>query len=329
MNLYKYILVLSSIFFLFGCSSATPKLQSKPLWVNNLPKNNDYFYAVASANSYTKAKNIAIFSLRKRFKKTLDKKFLSTKHPLTNINRQLQQKILKENEKLTKKFPMRGLRVIDSQVYNNKTFILIALSKKILFEYLQQHSQTRFANDQKHLKQSTNLADIQKFIKIKPLLQNFAAIASYAQFKKLTFAQYDTTKEFNYLQELYQTYEYLRTSISFHLVSDAESVVFAQTLKNILIQENLPLNKHSSTKNSIQVFISSVATNSKEYEFSKVNILLKLSSYDIKKHKIAFKQHTFVGRSRRGFQDAKQQAVEHMSSKIKRFRVFDFLGLSK
>ncbi len=325
MNLYKHIVIALIIAIFAGCSA--PKPQTKPLWFTNPPKDFKCYYEVGEANSLSKAKNIAVFALRNKLNKELNNNFASADHPLSHINTQRKSEILAQNEHLSKTLPMHGLRIINSEVYKGKTLVLICLPKKELFEYLQKRSKEKFENAKRSFSNAQNLIAIKKFIAVKPLLKNYASIASFAQLKQNTLSTYSASAEFRYLKDLNDTYEKLKKSISFYVVGDANSRIFTQVIKQSIKEEGLTISKIPVSSNSLKLIVSSRTTNSQDYSFNKSSSLVQFTTYDMQKRKIAFKQHTFVGKSRKSYADAKEQAALHMYAKAKKFGVFQFLGL--
>ncbi len=325
MSLYKSIVIALIIAFFAGCSA--PKPQTKPLWFTHPPKDFRCYYSVGEANSANKAKNIALFALRNKLNKELNENFLSADHPLAQIDQHRKNEIIAHNEHLTKTFPARGIKVVNSEVYKGKTLVLICLPKKELFEYLQKRSKATFEDDKKIFENSQKLIAIKQFMAIKPLLKDYANIASFAQLKHNTLSSYEVSAEFRYLKNLNDTYEKLKKSISFYVLGDANSRIFTQVIKQSIQEEGLSISKTPLSKDSLKLIVSSNTTNSQDYSFNKSSSLVHFRTYDMQKKQIAFKQHTFVGKSRKSYADAKEQAALHMYAKTKKFGVFQFLGL--
>ncbi len=327
MSLYRQIVLAVLIVFFAGCSA--PKSYTKPQWSETEPRDLQHYYSVGEAKNLNKAKNIAVFALRRQLNETLDNSFKELHHPLFEINKARMEQIFQANEHLSKTIPMRGLKIVKTSTFKGRTLVLISLSKKDLFEYLQNRSSSIFEADKKVLESSKNLTAIQKFITIKPLLKKFATLASSAQLKKNTLQSYNPFEEFHYLKKLDTTYDHLRASISFYVLGDAASKIFTQVIKQSIKDEGLTISKRPLSDDALKIILNTTTTNTQEYTFNKSSSLVHFSTYNLQKEKVASKQHTFVGKSRKNHKDAKEQAALHMYAKTKKFGVFQFLGLQR
>ena len=66
-----------------------------------------------------------------------------------------------------------------------------------------------------------------------------------------------------------------------------------------------------------------------KYTFMVSKNLVKFTTYDDNKNKVAFRQHTFVGKSRKNHRDAKNQTAINLKSKIRKLGIFNFIGVEK
>ncbi len=324
-KIYRFVFVAILIAIFAGCSA--PKPITKPLWYTSPPQDYQFFYATGSGETLKKAKNKAISSLRNQLNAKLDAEFTQANHPLGAISKTDLSKILKQNAKFIKSLPLRNIKIDKSTNFKGRFLVLIKMEKKRFFEKIEEISNPKFVAVRKQYESLQNEIAIKRFSGLNRLLKEYPILATYTQLKKNTVATYRATKEFSFLKKMNDEYNDLKARISFYILSDGNSQIFTRYIKRAIKKEGLQISKVPLSKDSLKLIIKSVSTDSQEYSFMKSSTLIKLTTYDMEKNKVSFRQHTFVGKSRKSYKEAKDQSAVYLNGKIKKFGLYDFIGL--
>ncbi|MFT7003274.1 MAG: hypothetical protein ACJAWW_000620 [Sulfurimonas sp.] len=322
--MYKNLLIILIIALFAGCSN--PKPQQIPSWYTNPPKDYKNFYAVASAQNKMKAKNLAINALRKNINTELDASFQTTNHMLASSPKILEE-IMKSNNNLCNKLSMMYARIEKSEVFNGEVLILLSVPREELFQKIKHISDIKFKELEKQYNLSKDSMPIQRYANIKPLMSQYTTLASQIAFEKISIATYSADNEFKLLKLLDDEYKKLQSQIHVYILSDGNSRIYTKSIKEAIQKEGLRTERGTKDDNTFKLIISSQTTNSQDYSFMVSSNLVKYVLFDSEKNKLLFRQHTFVGKSRKSYQDAKLQTALHQASKIKQLGIFDFIGL--
>ncbi|MEA2091410.1 MAG: hypothetical protein U9O83_03470 [Campylobacterota bacterium] len=324
--MYKNILLALIIAIFAGCSAPKPKLQ--PSWYTNPPKDYKNFYAVATANNDAVAKNLATLSLRESINADLDSSFKVPNHKLAPEPKML-QKIISSNAKLCKKLSLRGVKVEKSQIFNGQTLILISISREELFKKLQLISGVKFQNLKEQYNKNKNDIAIRRYTQIKPLMAQYASLASATGCKQISVSTYNSNNDFRVLKELHDEFKKLKSSINFYILSDGNSRIYTKGVIEAIKKAGLSISRKVKDSSTFKLLITSKTTDSKEYSFNMSKNLVKFTTFDANENKIAFRQHTFIGKSRKNHKEAKYQAAIYLNKKIDKLGIFDFIGIQK
>ncbi|MCW8837079.1 MAG: hypothetical protein OQJ77_03430 [Thiovulaceae bacterium] len=324
--MYKYIITAIIIAIFAGCSAPKPK--HAPSWYTSLPKDYKFFYSVASGETTSHAKNKAIVNLRKLIQKEMDSVF-TDKTTKLKIDKDFDiTPILKENERLVNTVSLLELKIEETAKFNDEELILLKIPRKSIFERFNLIANKKMEVSKENY---TSIKEDDSWIKKYSILNNgmkdFAKLASLVEAKKVIINSYNNTNEVNYLNDLYNDYVNLKNEISIYVLSDVNSRAFVKDIKSALSDEGIELNSKPKSDKALKIFITSNTQNLQEYGFNIAKSLVKYSTYNKNKEKVAFKQHTFSAKSRKNYSDAKMQSIIHQKSKIKKLGIFDFLGV--
>lgn len=323
--MYKYLLGAIIITIFAACSAPKPK--TVPSWYTTMPKDFNFFYAIGAGKDVDKAKKKAIASLRMQINTELNNAF---KNNTTKLNIDTNQKIdeiLMANEYLANTLSMRSIKLDKTDVFRNDHLVLIKLSRKNVFDSLNSKTTKKLNLSKEKYQAVQDKIAIKRFIIISELIADYPKLASNIQAKKLALASYDTYDEFNYLNNLLTSYTKLKKDITFYVLTDVNSRVFAPAIKDAIRNTGLLLSTNLESKDSLKLLVTSKTTNEEKYSFNQSKSLVKFTAYDANKKKVSFKQHTFVGKSRKNYKEAKQQASINVKSKVSKLGIFNFLGL--
>ena len=324
--MYKNILFAIIVAIFAGCSAPEP--MQKPSWYTNPPKDYKNFYAVASAKSEAKAKNLATLSLRQNINADLDASFKTPNHKLSPKPEML-QKIISSNAKLCNKLSLRGIKIEKSQIFNGQTFILISMSREKLFKKLQLISDAKFKNLKQQYSSNRDDIAINRYTKIKPLMAQYTSLASTIGCKQIAISTYNSNNDFKILKELNDEYKKLKSSINFYILSDGNSRIYTKGVVEAIKKDGLTISKKIKDSTTLKLLITSKTTNSQDYSFNMSKNLVKFTTFDANENKIAFRQHTFIGKSRKSYKEAKYQTAIYLNKKIGKLGIFALLGIQK
>jgi len=160
-------------------------------------------------------------------------------------------------------------------------------------------------------------------------VKELSVLASLAEYKEFLISTYSSADEFTFLNKIKKEYDDLKNSINFYILTDGNSRIFSHSIKNAIEAEGLHVGNDIRSKNSFKLLVTSKTENSQDYTFSKSKTLVKFTTFNNQKNKIKFRQHTFIGKSRKNAKEAKDQAAIHLDYKIKKLGIFDFIGFTK
>ncbi len=323
--MFKYI-IMSIIVALFTACSA-PKPTQAPSWYTSKPKDFKFFYAVGSGESITSAKNDAIANMRNEIIQDLNSKFKNKTTKIIVDTQEIISQIIQENEKLINTMSLSGLKVEKTAKYNAKQLILLKLSRKAVFDNFNAISLERFKESRLLYNQIKHTDPLIKTYSIlNKNMELFPKLASITQAKETTLST-DVFKDIDYLNTMIEQYSKLKNELSIYLLSDMDSRIYVKSLKDALSSTGLKLNPKSKSDASLKLIITSDTENKQEYGFYRSKALVKYTTYDLNKNKVAFRQHTFSAKSRKSYRDAKAQTIMHQKSMISKLGVFNFIGV--
>ena len=323
--MYKYLLTLIIVAIFAGCSAPKPK--TAPSWYTTLPKDFNFFYAKGADKDVAKAKKKAIASLRSQINAELNNAFKTRSSKLAIDANQNIDSLLMANEYLANTLSMRAVKLDKNAEFQGDVLVLIKLSRKDVFDAVNRSLTNRFKASKKEFESASDKIAIKKYIVTLKLMKDYPKYASKIQAKKVALASYDTYDEFTYLNDLRATHVKLKKDITFYVLSDVNSRLFTSSVKDALRSSGLVLSSGSKNKDALKLLITSKTENTQNYSFNQSKSLVKFTTYDVNKKQVSFKQHTFIGKSRKSYQEAKQQSSLHVKGKISKVGIFNFLGL--
>ncbi len=323
--MHKNIILALIISLIAGCSAPQPK--GLPSWYTSVPQDYNYFYAVGSGADLFKAKNSAVLSLRKSLLDALNYEFEKKAHKLGDLDGPALAVLAVSNEHLCNTLSMRNTMVVKTDIADNNTIVLIQFSKEKLFKTLDAASKEKLEVSKRTYKKIENEIAVKKYIVLKQLIKEYASLASNIQLKELSISTFRANEDFLFLKNLRDELAALRSSISFYMVSDVNSIGFVKYINKSILNEGLSLSKKSSDENALLLFVTSTTQEAMDYSFMQSKNLVKFDLYENNKNAIAFKQHTFIGKSRKNYKEAKDQAAVNLDAKIHKLGVFDLIGL--
>ena len=322
--MYKYLITAIIVAIFAGCSA--PKPTHAPVWYTSPPKDFNFFYSVASGKNIKHAKNKAILNLRKQIQSDIDSVFINKTTKLKIDDETYIQSILSENERLVNTMSLISLKIEKTGSFNGENLILLKLPRKSIFDKLDLIASKRLKDskeDYSLLEKET--ITIKKYAILNKEMKKFSKLASIIEAKRVVLNN-NNIKEVNYLNTLYQYHLKLKNKISIYVLSDMNSRIYTKSIKDALSETGLNLSNKKGD-DALKLFITSTTENMQDYGFKKSKSLVKYSLYDSKKQRLAFRQHTFEAKSRKGYSDAKAQSAVHEKSKIKKLGIFNFLGI--
>ncbi len=323
--MYRSILLTIIITIFAGCGK--PEVPQRPTWFTSPPKDFNNFYAVASAISESKAKNLAIASLREQLNNNLDASFRTKTHKLS-LNQNKITQITQINEHRCKTISMRSAKVEKLVDFEGDKLILISISKKKLFELISNIGDTKMKKAKTDYINIQDKTAIERYINAKTTMQEYYELASNAQFKQNLISTYSANDEFIFLNTLETEYQKLKSNISVYILSDGNSRVFIKSIKEAILDQGLVISKTPKSKDSIKLLITSTSEYDDEYTFKRSKTLIKFSTYNMNREKIKFIQHTFIGKSKKNYKEAKTQSAIHLKAKMNKLGLFNFIGIT-
>ena len=331
--MYKNIFLVILIIFMAGCSSSQVKPSTKTDvqadWYLNPPRNERLFYAVALADTVQKAKKIAIVNMRNSLGKEINEKFIKINNNLSGDDKKLFQKIQKHNLEVAMRLSLSRVKLEKTQTYYGRELVLISIPKLDLFNKIKIISDIKLNRAKQADKRALNKTSIDRLIAVKKSMNEYPTLVSLAEYKNFLLSTYDVSKEFEFLQRIKKEYDDLRNNITFYILTDPNSKIFAKAILYMIREEGLHVENGLKTKDSFKLLITSTTEETQNYAFNQSKNLVKLTTFDNNKNKIEFRQHTFIGKSKKNYKEAKKQASRHFNYKVKKLGIFDFIGFKR
>jgi hypothetical protein len=321
---YRNIIIAIVIAFFAGCSA--PKPEKAPSWYTNPPKDYKNFYAVAAASDEIKVKSMAINVLRQNISKDLDASFNAPNHILSPSAKMLKE-IISANSHLANTLSMRAMKVEKTELFNGQVLMLVSIPREELFKKIQSDLNTKIKNLEELYNLNKDTIQIKRYVYLEPLMSQYAYLASRTAFAQISISTYNSNNNFRVLEELGSEYNNLQSSINFYILSDGNSRVYTKGIRDAIEKDGLTVSNKSKDSHTLKLLISSTTDNTNEYTFNVSKNLVKFTTFDSNKKQILFRQHTFIGKSRKDHKDAKAQTIEHANSKVKQLGIFNFIGV--
>jgi hypothetical protein len=332
--MYKNILLAIIIAIFAGCSAPKPqqvpswytKPQQVPSWYTKPPKDFKNFYAIGAAENEQKAKSIAINTLRQNISADIEASVKSLSHRLS-YNLKMHQKIKDETMHLCNTFSMKNVKIQKTKLFNAQTLVLVSITKEELFKKIQPDLNSKIKNLKAKYNNNKNILSLERYIYLKPLMSQYAYLISGTAFAQIAIPTYNSNNNLKLLNEISDEYYTLKSKINFYVLSDGNSRIYSKALRDAIKKEGLRASGKNRDNNTLKLLITSKTNNEKKYMFNISKNLIKFTTYDANKNKIFFRQHTFIGKSRKNHKDAKLQTIEHINTKIKQLGVFSLIGV--
>ena len=322
--MYKNIVLSILVIFIVACSK--PKPESIPTWYTNVPSDYKFLYAVAKSTTIEQAKKMAIVTMRDNLSKEVNTRFSSENHKLQPLDKETLNKIKKYSVEVANHLSFNRVKIEKSKIFKGEGLVLISIPRVSSFNKLKRISDVKFHRAQEVNKKALNKNAIKRFMALEIAVKEWETLASLAQYKELLISTYSANEEFIFLNDLKEEYDELKNSINFYVLTDGNSRIFSKSIKKAIEAKGLSV---KNTKNSFKLLVTSKTIKSQNYTFNKSRNLVKLTTFDNNKNKISFKQHTFIGKSRKNHKEAKEQAAINLDYKIKKLGIFDFIGVKK
>ena len=325
--MYKNIILTIFIIIMAGCSKPKPdtKLKSKPdtkpSWYTQVPVDYKLFYAVASSDSVKQAKKIAIVNMRESLSTQVNNK----NNLLIAMDKKTLVKIKEHNKEIANRLSFSRIKLEKTKTFQGKELVLISIPRIDLFNRIKIISDIKLHRAEEAYKKSLNKNAIERYMALELAIKELPALVSLAEYKEFLISTYSSADEFAFLNKIKKEYDDLKNSIHFYILTDGNSRIFSHSIKNAIKSEGLHVDNDINSKNNFKLLVTSKTENSQDYTFNKSKTLVKLTTFNSEKKKIKFRQHTFVGKSRKNAKEAKEQAAVQLDYKIKKLGIFDFI----
>lgn len=326
--MFKSFIYFVLVLLIVGCSSK--KIEDKPpLWYTNPPKDYNFIYATASSKMLQSAHNIAVLSINKDLNSKIIDALKAPDAPL-HVQDDADYKMLVDTSlAITKKLVFHGINTLKDAEYHSEQLILISVARDVIFKEEKNKVDAIYLPLQKEFEAIDALSPIEQYAKLNRITSALNEIAIRAELLQIVLNGYDAGEYFSFVNQLKEKTKEINNSVVIRVLGDVNSLLFVKPVENGLHDKELYISKNLDRSNSYNIFVTTNIDNKMDYQFYKTTLTAKIITATKDKKIISTKMHTFIGKSRKGYADAKLQAESGFIKKVKSFGIFEFLGLIK
>ncbi|MBU0632036.1 hypothetical protein KKA17_05265 [bacterium] len=326
--MFKSFIYFVLILLIAGCS--TKKIEDRPpLWYTNPPKDYNFIYATASSNTLQSARNIAVLSINKDLNsKILDA--IKAPDAALHVQDDADYNMLFDTSlAITKKLVFHGIKTLKDAEYHSEQLILISIARDALFEEEKSKLDAVYLPLKKEFETIDTISPIEQYAKLNLITSALNEIAIRAELLQIVLNGYDAGEYLSFVNQLKDKTKEINNSIAVRILGDVNSLPFVKPVEIGLLDKELYITRTLDRGNSYNIFLTTDIDKKMDYQFYKTTLTAKIITATKDKKIISTKMHTFIGKSRKGYADAKLQAESGFIKKVKSFGVFEFLGLIK
>ncbi len=325
--MFKNLLFTLLILLIAGCS--TKKMQDRaPFWYTNPPSDYKFIYSTAASKTPQSARNVAVLSINTTLNTKVTDALNSTTSPLHVRSEKERQELAQSSSKIVNKIVFHGIQTINTARFHSEQLILIRVSRDMIFQEQKSKLDALYIPIKKKFEAPQTLTPLQEYATLKPLYSRLNDIAVLAQLLTIITPGYDSNEYFAFVNQLRKRTDDLKSSIALRILGDLNSLGLVKPVEEALSKEGLYLTRKLDREENYNIFLTTNAQKQMDYQFYKVTLTLKSIIATQDKHIISTKMHTFIGKSRKSYADAKLQAESGLNSAIKLSGIFDFFGLN-
>ena len=298
-----------------------------PSWYTHPPKDYQFIYSTAASKTQQSARNIALLSINRSLYSELSDSF-SSKNPPIHINSSLELKALQETSaKIANSLVFHGIKTLESTTFRSQNLILISVSRASIFAEQKQKLDAVYTPIKKQLEALYSLDPLKQYALIAPTITLLDEIAARAKLLEIISNGFDGGEYFAFVNSIKDNFKQLQKNIGMRVLGNLNAIRFVRYIQEGIVQQNITVDKTLSEKESYTLFILTAVDKKMDYQFYKTTLTVTTIVATKDKKVIAEKLHTFIGKSRKDYQDAQAQAEESVGKQVKSLGIFNFLGL--
>ena len=313
-----------------GCGGGSaPKPQSYPQWYLNPPQSNGAtLYGVGSGPDLPSAKNEALSAISANLSVTVQSQFKKSDHSIrTNNSEQTLQDVLNTVQADTKALTFSNVNVEQNSVLNDKVLILVSVDRAQLFNDQKHRLDTKTSALKTELKNAEALSSIERFIIFKKVRAEHVGIASGAELLAAIKPGFDNSAYLDFTAANDSQFDSLKHGMKLHIKSDADTKLFVAPVIDALTEEGIKVEQSQSSGKSVVIELAASTQQDTLYGYKIEKLRLSATTKTASGKTVASKQHTFSGKSRYDYTQARHQSVAKFKKKIAQDGIFTVLGL--
>ena len=322
----RFLIVLIPLLLIFGC--ADPKPQPVPSWITTPTQNtSEKLYGNGAGKTLLEASSQALNIIASNLYLTAHIAMEKETHPV-RINGD--EQTLEDVNNIIKD-ELGALSLVESTieksvVRDQNHIVLMSIKREQFFQFEKKRLDTQIDQIKTSLKEAEKLSPLKHFSLLhKAQLQREEVLAKAVLLQTIqptfSMAPYDT-----YINDIDQKYNTLKATFRIQLISDATAMRFSAPIKKALSSEGFIVNSTlQKDKNTITVMLTATQKQDESNGYKTVKIRLSVSTKNSTK-KLSSALHTLSGKSRSSYEEARRQAADHLTKKIRNSDIFSVLG---
>jgi LPP20 lipoprotein len=301
--------------------------ESMPAWVLSPPKNDSAFlYGVGEGSSIKEARDEALNEIASNIIVSIQSTYKKNES-LNQINNANSYRVDVQNDikSEVKKIEFNNVEIVSNGFFNSKSYVLLRIDKVSLAR----EKQTLLESNQKEMSQKFinlsrkdiiyQLKEMQSVVKLANEsieLSNIISVLDDKIDNRAKIVEFRNYKQF---------YDSLINRLEFVIISDSNSILFANSFKEALTSEKIKLADRPS-KNSIVLNISSLPIMNYIYSTYMVKTVLTIALLSRDNKVVTTMSKELSGNSRLNYNSAIGNASAQLLEDVKKIGVFSFLG---
>lgn len=238
------------------------------------------------------------------------------------------KKILTSNETFCQTLSLRGVKVLKHKKFQNQEYVLVAISKEMLFKKIDFKAKQLLEDIKDRYKKSSHKIPLERYHSFQNIRELLFPYITMNEFQKIILRDYNTLDSDILLNKIQKEYFTFKNNITIHVLGDLASKDFTPHVKNAFLHNALSCDLMQKTKHTYRVILKTQTQDYDEYGFHMSKSVVVFQLYNSKQQLVSSKRHTFIGKSRKSYGDAHLQTALNVRARIAKLGIYEIVGIN-